>query len=63
MSQSMKVSEENGELVIRVPMNKNPQPSASGKTLIVATSNGNQPTTVQVNGKPVTVGFNAYVKR
>jgi len=59
----MKASIENGELVIRIPVQDPPVPSASGKTLVVASSHGNQPTTVMVQGKPVTIGLNAYVKR
>ena len=39
-----------------------PTPSASGKTLVVATTHGNVPTDVQVNGKPVIVGVNAYIR-
>ena len=48
-------------LVIRVPMNPKPVRSASGKTLVVASSHGNKETEVQVQGKPVFVGVNAYV--
>lgn len=40
-----------------------PQASASGKTLVVASSHGNQATTATVNGKPVVVGLNAYIAR
>ncbi len=57
----MKVTIEKGELVIRIPMQE-PTPSASGKTLVVASSHGNQVTTAQVNGKPVYVGINAYIR-
>jgi len=39
-----------------------PTPSASGKTLVVATTHGNQPTDMTVNGKPVIVGVNAYIR-
>jgi hypothetical protein len=39
-----------------------PTPSASGKTLVVATTHGNVPTDVQVDGKPLTVGVNAYIR-
>lgn len=39
-----------------------PTASASGKTLVVATTHGNVPTDVQVNGKPVIVGVNAYIR-
>ena len=48
-------------LVIRVPLNSKPTPSASGKTLVVATSHGNKQTEVEVQGKPVFVGVNAYI--
>jgi hypothetical protein len=40
-----------------------PTPSASGKTLVVASSHGNQTTTAVINGKPVVVGLNAYIKK
>lgn len=56
----MKVAIESGELVIRIPMQA-PTPSASGKTKVVASTRGNVRTTVEVDGKPVTVGVNAYI--
>ena len=59
----MKVSREGNELVIRIPMEKNPVPSASGKTLRVASSLGNKKTEIEVGGKSVIVGVNAYIKR
>jgi hypothetical protein len=52
---------EDGFLVIRVPMNPTPVRSASGKTLVVASTHGNKQTEVEVDGKPVIVGLNAYV--
>jgi hypothetical protein len=57
----VKVTIENGELVIRLPLNKAPTPSSTGKTLVVATSRGNQRTEAVVNGQPVIVGVNAYI--
>jgi hypothetical protein len=48
-------------LVIRVPLNQHPTRSATGKTLVVASSHGNKETEVQVQGRPVFVGVNAYV--
>lgn len=57
----MIVKIENGNLVITAPLQE-PKRSASGKTLVVATSSGNLKTNVEVNGKTVTVGFNAYIK-
>jgi hypothetical protein len=59
----VKATIEGGELVIRLPLNKPPVPSASGKTLVVASTHGNQKTDAVVNGQPVTVGVNAYITR
>lgn len=59
----MKVSIENGELVIRLPLNRPPVPSASGKTLVVASTHGNQKTDAVLNGQPIIVGVNAYIAR
>jgi hypothetical protein len=49
-------------LVIRVPMNAKPTPSSTGKTLVVASSHGNKQTEVEIQGKPVIVGVNAYIQ-
>lgn len=49
-------------LVLRVPLKRNPERSSSGKTLVVASSHGNQVTDVEVQGKKVIVGVNAYIK-
>ena len=59
----MKVTVEGGELVIRLPLHNPPTVSASGKTLVVASTRGNQKTDAVVNGQPVTVGVNAYIAR
>ena len=56
----MKVEIKGNDLIITIPMQK-PTPSASGKTLVVASSHGNQPTSSQVYGKPIIVGLNAYI--
>jgi len=58
----MKAEIKGNELIITITMNE-PRPSASGKTLVVASSGGNQATAAQVNGKPVIVGVNAYIQR
>ena len=52
------------KLVITVSVNdlKNLPSSASGKTKIVATTNGNQPTGINIDGKALILGMNAYVK-
>lgn len=57
--------EKNGDgdvLVLRIPLKKTPERSTSGKTLVVASSHGNQVTDVEVQGKKVVVGVNAYIK-
>ncbi|MBW3598185.1 MAG: hypothetical protein KY475_13055 [Planctomycetes bacterium] len=59
----MKVSIEGNELVIRAPLANPPQLSASGKTLVVASSRGNKATEAQVNGQNVVVGLNAYIAK
>ena len=57
----MKVSIKGNVMTIEIDMQA-PAPSASGKTLIVASTHGATPTTATVNGKPVTVSLNAYIK-
>jgi hypothetical protein len=53
---------EGGNLIITIPCNtETPMPSASGKTLVCASTRGNMRTTVMVKGKPLTIGLNAYV--
>jgi hypothetical protein len=59
----MKVTIEGGELVIRLPLHNPPVPSSSGKSLVVATTHGNQQTEAMVNGQPVVLGVNAYIRK
>ena len=58
----MEVKIENGKLTISIDMQA-PTPSASGKTLVVATTHGNVTTDCVIDGKPVVVGLNAYIKK
>lgn len=58
----MEATIEKGHLTIRIPVNAKPTVSDSGKTLQVASSHGNAPTSVQVDGSPLIVGVNAYIK-
>ncbi len=58
----MDVKIENGKLLISIDL-QDPTPSASGKTLVVATTHGNMPTQCIINGKPVVIGLNAYIKK
>ena len=64
MAKEMTVKVEGDELVIRLPLQK-PKPSATGKTLVVASSHGNKVTEAEVAdyaGKKIVVGVNAYIK-
>lgn len=49
-------------LVIRMPLNGKPEPSKSGKNLVVASTRGNLRTSTQVDGKPLIIGVNAYIQ-
>lgn len=49
-------------LIVAIPLQA-PAPSTSGKTLVVASTHGNVATSAIVNGKPVTVGLNAYIRK
>ena len=49
-----------GNLVISIPM-QTPTPSATGKSLVVASTRGNLRLSTLVNGKPLTLGLNAYI--
>ena len=57
------INEQNGisTLTIEIPVSL--RPSKSGKTMLVASSGGNVTTTAMVDGKPVTVGLNAYISK
>jgi len=57
----MKAEIKNGMLVVSLPVNTKPTPSKSGKTNIVASSHGNKLTALEIGGKAVTIGVNAYV--
>ena len=58
---AMKVEIKDNKLYIEIDL-ETPTPSASGKTLVVASTRGNAVTTAMVDGKPVTIGLNAYIK-
>lgn len=59
----MKAELKDGNLIITIPAETtNPEPSATGKTRIVATTKGNKETAVKVQGQNLIVGVNAYIK-
>jgi len=57
----MKVELKNNELIITLPISA--RASKSGKSTVVASTGGNQPTACQYEGKPIIVGVNAYVRK
>jgi len=60
---TMKAEIKDGNLVITIALQA-PRASASGKTLVVATTSGNVTLPgVHVDGKEITLGLNAYIKR
>ena len=59
----MKAEIKDGNLIITIPVNDPPYESNSGKTLIVASSGDNQKPGITVQGKPLFVGINAYIKK
>ncbi len=58
---ALKVEQKDNKLYIEIDLEK-PTRSTSGKTLVVASTRGNVVTDVTVEGKPVTIGINAYIK-
>ena len=41
---------------------EDPKASKSGKTMVLASTHGNQPTGVNINGQAVIAGINVYVR-
>jgi len=59
----MTVKVNDSTLTIVIPLIKPPKLSKSGKSLTVATTHGNVATEVTLQGKPVIMGINAYIKK
>ena len=51
----------NGQIIFSMPLQK-PKVSASGKSLVVATSRGKEQTAAIVDGKPVFIIANAMIE-
>ena len=58
---AMTVEIKNNKLCIEIDLEK-PTRSASGKTMVVASTRGNVVTSAEVEDKPITIGLNAYIK-
>lgn len=56
----MKVEIKNKEIIITLPIEEHA--SKTGKSIVVASSGGNQPTNVKYKDKILVVGVNAYTK-
>ena len=52
---------EKNVLTVKVDVEKTE--SKSGKSTIIASSHGNQATTVSVDGRPLVIGLHAYIKK
>ena len=59
MFRNIKAEVKGQTLHLEIDLSKRLGPSASGKTVIVATTSGNK----QIEGSDVILGLNAYVKR
>ena len=57
----MNVEIKDNKLCIEIDL-ETPTPSASGKTLVVASTHGNTVTSATIDGKPIIIGLNAYIK-
>jgi hypothetical protein len=61
MAISAKIGDD--ELDLRTPMNAKPEKSASGRTLMVASTYGNKEKGCVVDGKKVVVGVSVYIPK
>jgi len=57
------IFEKDGNSFLKIEVPVALRPSKSGKTMLVASSGGNVSTAAIVDGKPVTVGLNAYIAK
>jgi hypothetical protein len=56
----MKAKVKNGNLLIELKL-QNPRPSSTGKTLLVASTNGVRRSTALVDGREISVVANAFI--
>lgn len=57
----VRIDEKNHTITIVLPMLPEPTASSSGKTLVVATTHGNVAVPINVQGRVLRVGVNAYI--
>lgn len=58
----MQVEEKGNNIIITIPKNPKPVLTPSNKSFMIASSHGNTPTSLQVDGQPVIVGVNCFIK-
>ena len=58
----MKAEIKEGKLIIEIELEP-PTPSVTGKTLMVASTHGNQTTSAMIDGQRVVIGLNAYIRK
>ena len=61
MAAEVTINKEKTKMTVVIDMQP-PTASASGKTLVVASTRGNQVTNAVYDGKSITLGLNAYFK-
>lgn len=59
----MQAEIKNGKLIITIPVNSTPTESKTGKSKVVASTNGNVTTSIIIDGQPLVVGVNAYIRK
>lgn len=57
------LSKDEKTLILEIPFNKKGKLSKSEKSMVHASTNGNVEADLEVGGKPLTVGINAYTKK
>lgn len=57
-----KVEIKGKQLIITIDMESEATASKSGKNLVIASTHGNEKTSTEYKGKPITIGVNAYIK-
>ncbi len=58
---AMNVEIRDNKLCIEIDLEE-PKLSASGKSLVVASTRGNTVSSAEIDGKPIVIGLNAYIK-
>lgn len=62
MAVECKYDPKTNKITITMDALTEPRESSSGKTMVLGSTQGNQSTTAQYNGRPLIVGANVYFK-